>query len=465
MEPRNEELIRLFSQLKAAGYDPTKLQQLQISAESPKQKMGVGRWIGNKLKSAAKAVGKQLLVFGALGGAAVGAHYLAKKRSVEYETLANRWIEPQVRMMGQLIMKNPKTALARMSQFAQANWLEKGAMVAGVAADAYLSEFELYRKYLQKPVRTFVTWAFDNRALLAGLFTLFTVGGGVVKSVGATFFLVHCVAYHFEEDYRNWFIALGLPGSVIAIFTKIVRKEAIQQLIEQVKNGVNFVKDVITKLTEAYKNTRDYWRGATDEEQHQRRLAEQERRLKSASGDCIPVGRYFNTMPWIRTRLACFGPRWKAQWLPKGKRRERDTIYCTKLNPDGSLSDQEEHYNLEHFPEEFVNWVKSQAYVLIDCSFSQCTYSEWDHSVVEKERLLTAQQKATLLDKRFIWRIGQPRNHLECYMRHTGERVPENDLRIKLPGFLMTMRGRFCTEVLFHTDSPTTRDPRYIRIV
>ena len=248
MQPRNEEVIRIYKQ-KSRKVAQTP-QIVQVASDSPKERLSIGRWIGNKLKETAKHYGKQILIGGAMLGGAVAAHYAGKHLSSGYKNFAERVFEPAVKNVIQAAKENPKAAIARALQFFRVSVKEKAVMLGMLAADAWLSDFQLYKKYLQPYVRKFALWAFDNYKLWKTFLDKWEKSSTSAKALGIIAILLHTVAYAFDEEYRNWYVGLGTAGAALQAAPALKRcvSAAVQKLCVWVKRGVNFmsyVKDII----------------------------------------------------------------------------------------------------------------------------------------------------------------------------------------------------------------------------
>ena len=246
MEPRNEDVIRLYK-LKEAKNAPGP----RISEESPKEKVSIGR----RIKEKAKRIGKNVIKLGILGGLAVGAHYLAKNRSERYANIAKNLVEPQFKAIASTLVSQPRKLIPKAMAIIHRSMKENLALAAAAVGDAMLSNYELYRKYIHPWIREFVIWAMAHAKIIAWFFGFWMSGGPAVKAISSLVLLVHTVAYFYEEDYRDWFNALGLEGAVIAAIQAGCEKVpiALRQLVEWFKQGYHFVKDTISKLTELFK--------------------------------------------------------------------------------------------------------------------------------------------------------------------------------------------------------------------
>ena len=245
---RNEEVIRVLGSVKDAGYDPNRITP-NISEESPKERIGIGRWIGSKLKTKAKAIGKKLLVLGTTGATLAGAHYLGKRFNPTYAKLMDRMVVPLVGKGLKAAKEMPWDVGARVLQLTR-NWRETAALAGFAVVDHLLSDVELYKKYLQPWVSAFVMWAVDHATIIKTFLKLWAVGGATVKTIGTLFLLVHTVAYWYEPNYRNWFVGLGIPGAIIGAIKLVAEKVpvAVRKLVEMVRKGFDFVKTTIEKV-------------------------------------------------------------------------------------------------------------------------------------------------------------------------------------------------------------------------
>lgn len=325
----------------------------------------------------------------------------------------------------------------------------------------------------------------DNWELISPLLGLWKSGNLGIAALATLFFTLHAVAYTYEENYRTWFVGLGLPGAVMHAITAILPKigDALKKLWNWVKKGFDFVKDFKEKIKEFIaKHTPEqikravyYLRSATDDEKAHRARAEAEKKnTQHFSWSFTRADGLFNVRPDLRAMLTVYGPKIKAIYLTKQGHLESDHIQFLKVEPDGALTETPGWlFPARELPPEFASELKRRVSMWLEFSFNQNPYSIWDDQLISRDATLTTTQKQLLLQDWLMWKVSAVAGTygrkvdgcvLTAYGAHSQKRYPAYDIPLLLSlSDKRTLSGLVVTLGTAMHNEPRYHDPRFIR--
>ena len=195
------ETIKLFEQLKQRGYqvDPNQKTLVRVTDSSPKESMGVGGYIGNKLKAFGKKWGKRLLIAGGVAATAVAAHYVGKHYSEGYRKWSEANLEPVMRW----IRENPLMAYCLAKDLGGMSRLKRWLVLGGAGLHSLLKANSEAYATVAPYIEKFAMFMYQNWKIFKWAFKLVKSGHPILAGIAVAFIALHCIAMKFIPTYAN----------------------------------------------------------------------------------------------------------------------------------------------------------------------------------------------------------------------------------------------------------------------
>lgn len=416
--------------------DEKNKQVVRISDSSPKESMGIGGYLGNKLKAFGKKWGKRLLIAGGVAATAVAAHYIGKHYSEGYRKWSEANLEPVVKW----IKENPIMAYCLAKDLGGMSPLKRWLVAGGAGLHSLLKANSETYATVAPYIEKFAMFMYQNWKIFKWAFKLVKSGHPILAGISVAFIALHCIAVKFIPKYADAMDELKKKVKDWACDPRKIAK-LLAKVKELASTGVDFVKNVIDTIKSKWAQFKNYARGATDDEKAQRRSVNDV--MMQPMGDkeeFVPLGRYLAQMPHVLNWIKYRHPYWKILYLPKGGHFQSDNVMWRMYDRNARkvLGTADLPTSPTEYPTEFIEMLRKKQYIWGKYSAQENPIDNWDYKIVhdEKEKYIDPGTKAILRQKWACWKIVLNRKDimLECYTYPQQQRVKALDIYLESTG-------------------------------